>query len=403
MSEALPEPIPLDEAQRRLLDLAQPLDRLETLPVALVSERYLAEDCIAQRTQPPTDLSAMDGYAIRAQDASGPWEIIGESAAGHPYGGALGKGEAVRISTGAAMPAGADCVLIQENAVRDGDRLTLSGKAPEMGAHIRQEGFDFAREQTVLSMGTQLGAAQIALAFAAGHATLPVHALPSVAILDSGDELVADPADCGDNRIPASNGVMLEAMIANYCSSVLRLGPVKDEASALAEALKNAENVDVLVTSGGASVGDHDLVRPALEKWGANIEFWRVKMKPGKPIMVARRGKQLVIGLPGNPVSAYVGAFLFLLPLLKRLAGAAQPLPSMTDAALDGTLAATGPRLELVRGVLSNGTVSPLGVQDSSGLNAFAQANALIRRDPHSEVTSDDGRVQIYPLSSNSA
>ena len=398
MNGALPKPIPLDEAQRRLLDLAQPLGEVEILPIDQAGGRYLADNCIARRTQPPADLSAMDGYAIRANDGTGPWKIIGESAAGHPFAGNVCKGQAVRVSTGSAIPAGADAVLIQENAARQGDRLTSTGSMPERGKHIRRKGFDFASGDTVLPKGTKLGAAQLALAFAAGHGSLPVLSQPKVAILDSGDELVADPSDCGGQQIPASNGLMLEAMISGQCHSIKRLGPVKDDPEALAVALAKADDVDLLVTSGGASVGDHDLIRPALETWGADIQFWRVKMKPGKPIMVARRGRQLIIGLPGNPVSAYVGAFLFVLPMLRHMSGASQPTPGLVDARLDGKLPATGQRLELVRGVWTGSTVSPLGVQDSSGLNALTRANALIRREPHSDGVWDGADVQMYPL-----
>lgn len=304
MTEALPEPLPLDEAQARILELATPLGG-EELPIADALGRYLAEDCVARRTQPPADLSAMDGYALKSADGSGPWRIIGESAAGHPFEGAVGSGEAIRISTGAYLPEGADSVLIQESTARDGATLNLTGDGPILGKNIRRKGFDFSDGDVVLSKGRLIEPAQIGLAFAAGHSSLNVGKLPTVAILDSGDELSSDPANCADGQIPASNGVMLQSMVSLLSGSVLRLGPVKDDREALAKALAQAEEADVLVTTGGASVGDHDLIRPALQDWGAELDFWRVKMKPGKPIMVARRGPQTILGLPGNPVSAY--------------------------------------------------------------------------------------------------
>jgi molybdopterin molybdotransferase len=231
----------------------------------------------------------------------------------------------LRISTGALMPEGGEAVLLQELAERDGERLALTPGGEASARHIRRRGFDFAVGEPVLQAGLRLGPAQLALALTAGHggATLEVGRLPRVAVIDSGDELVAGAAQWDDHRLPASNGAMIAAMASPLASSVECLGPVPDRMEALAAALARAEQADVVVTSGGASVGDHDLVRPALEAWGAEIDFWRVMMKPGKPILLARRGAQWILGLPGNPVSSYVTAFLFLLPLLRRLAARA--------------------------------------------------------------------------------
>lgn len=393
---AFPPPLPLAEAQTRLLDMVAALPA-ETLPVEQCLGRYLAAPLVSTRTQPPADLSAMDGYAMLLKDIAGPWKVVGESAAGHPFIGALKAGEAIRISTGALMPDGICAMLIQENATREGDLLTLSDGEPTP-RHIRAKGFDFAAGETLLEAGTKIGAAQVALALSGGHGSLPVGRLPTLAILDSGDELALDPADCAVHQIPASNGAMLDAMTSPLSGDVIRLGPVADRMEAMGEALARATSADILVSSGGASVGDHDLVRPALEEWGAEIDFWRVAMKPGKPLLVARRGKQIILGLPGNPTSSYVTAFAFLLPLLRKLAGAVSGLPMEQNMELDGDLTATSGRLEFVRARIDGGRAIPIDEQDSSALVALASADALILRPPHSGKAEKGSRVQLFIL-----
>lgn len=392
-------PIPLAEAWDRLLGPAEPLP-VEQVPVAEASGRYLAAEVLAARTQPAADLSAMDGYALCDGDETGPWQVVGESAAGHPFAGVLHTGQAIRISTGALMPAGGALVVLQENTRRDSDRLELNGAGVPSARHIRRTGFDFRTDLQVLAKGAHIGPPQIAVALSAGHGELPVHCLPSVAIMDSGDELSADPTACAVHQIPASNGAMLAAMAAPLAAEVRRIGPVPDTAAALATALAAAEDVDVLVTSGGASVGDHDLVRPALEAWGAQINFWRVAIKPGKPLMVARRGHQWIVGLPGNPVSSYVTAFLFLLPLLRRLAGATEDsaLPSPLPARLAAPVPATEGRQEFLRAELAFDTVAPLGEQDSSALATLARANALIVRPANAAKLAAGEVVPVYLL-----
>jgi len=372
-------PLPLAEAQERLLSAVEPLSA-EDVPVEQAVGRCLAEPLGAARTQPAADLSAMDGYAMRADDLAGPWRVVGESAAGHPFAGALQAGAAIRISTGALMPTGECAVLLQENARRDGDTLALNGEGEPTPRHIRREGFDFRTGDRLLEPGARIGPAQLALALAAGRGALAVHRLPSLAILDSGDELAADPTACAPHRIPASNGAMLAAMAAPHAASVRRLGPVPDRLDAMLAALDKASDVDVIVTSGGASVGDHDLVRPALEQWGARIDFWRVAVRPGKPLLVARKGRQWILGLPGNPVSSYVTAFLFLLPLLRRLGGAAEPLPRPIAMRLGADLPPVGERTEFVRARMADGLLVPVHEQDSSALAALARAEALIER-----------------------
>lgn len=391
----LPPPLPLAEAQARLLSRVEPQAQT-TVPGEQALGRYLAAPLLAERTQPAADLSAMDGYAMRADDLAGPWQVVSESAAGHPFARALLPGEAVRVSTGALMPPGDCAVLLQENAARDGDRLALNGEGDPTARHIRRAGFDFRHGDEVLPAGIRIGPAQLALAISAGHGHLPVRALPSLAILDSGDELAADPPACAVHQIPASNGAMLAAMAAPYAASIARLGPVPDRLDAMLAALESASEADVIVTSGGASVGDHDLVRPALEQWGAEIDFWRVAMKPGKPLMVARRGRQWVLGLPGNPVSSYVTAFLFLLPLLRALGGATEPLPKAVTMPLGAPLPPTGNRMEFIRARIEDGALVPVAEQDSSALGALARAEVLIERPADTPPALAGALVRAY-------
>lgn len=372
----------LEEAQERVLALV-PKMPIESAPIETATGRYLAEDLQAQRTQPPADLSAMDGYAIGGEH-QGPWKLVGESRAGTPFDRKLAQGETVRISTGAHVPSGADRILIQENAQVDGEAVTCFQDFPNAMRHIRQRGFDFSAGDTVLNAGTHIGPAQLALAIGAGHASLNVRRAPKVAVLDSGDELVADPAHCAEHQIPASNGAMIAAMLAELGCEVVRLGPVPDDREALASALGKAEGTDILVTTGGASVGDHDLMRPTLEAWGAKLDFWKVAMKPGKPIMVAMRGKQVIFGLPGNPVSSFVTCFLFVLPLVRAALGVRQPLPARATLAAGCDLPSIGSRREFLRAYWNGAAVNLADSQDSSALAALAQANCLIDRPANS-------------------
>ena len=372
----------LEEAQDRVLALA-PKMPIESVPIETATGRYLAEDLQAQRTQPPSNLSAMDGYAIGGEH-QGPWKLVGESRVGTPYDRKLAQGETVRISTGAHVPSGADRILIQENAQVDEAFVTCFQDFPNAMRHIRQRGFDFSAGDTVLNTGAPIGPAQLALAIGAGHGSLNVRRAPKVTVLDSGDELVANPAHCAEHQIPASNGAMIAAMLAELGCEVVRLGPVPDDREALASALVKAEGTDILVTTGGASVGDHDLIRPALEAWGAKLDFWKVAMKPGKPIMVAMRGKQVIFGLPGNPVSSFVTCFLFVLPLVRAAMGARQPLPARATLAAGCDLPSIGSRREFLRAYWNGAAVNLADSQDSSALAALAQANCLIDRPANS-------------------
>lgn len=395
-------PIPLEEAQAQLLALATPLP-LERVDVDRALGRYLAEPLRARRTQPAAALSAMDGYAVTDGDLAGPWRVVGESAAGHPFPGTFDRGEAVRISTGAILPAGASAVILQEDLARLADQLTLTGEPPAPAhKHIRPCGMDFTEGGEVLPTGTRVGPAQLALAISAGHAHVPVRRRPRVMVMDSGDELSADPETCAAHQIPASNGAMLAAMARSVACEVRRIGPVPDTMDALGMAFVQAEDADVIVTSGGASVGDHDLVRPALQAWGAQIGFWRVAIKPGKPILVATRQsggrQQIILGLPGNPVSSHVTAYLFMLPLLRALLGASRPLPIAATMQLGAPLPATGSRRSFLRATWHEDRVMPQALQDSSALASLAASNVLIDRAANAPAAAAGDRVSGYWL-----
>ncbi len=370
--------IGVDEAQARLLALASPLPAID-VPVSQAVGHYIAEDVIAKRTQPAADLSAMDGYAIRFADMPGPWRVIGESAAGRPFGGSVEAGEAVRIFTGAHVPDGADSILIQEEAVRDGGKLTLTGEGPpNLNAHIRRKGGDFSKDDRLLDAGTQLNAGAIAAAVMAGYGSLAVGGRPKVCIIASGDELLPPGESCDVAHIPSSNNVMLAAMLDGLPCGVEDRGIVADDLARLETTLRNCAGADIIVTSGGASVGDHDLVQQALRNVGAEIDFWKVAMRPGKPVMAGRLGKAIVLGLPGNPSSAFVTAFLFLLPLVRRLGGSRVPLPKVLQGLSATDLPAGGVRTDYFRARTESGVISIFSKQDSGLLAPLSQANALL-------------------------
>lgn len=384
----------LEEAQVRLLALAEPLETVK-IPVNEAAGRYLGTSLIAQRTQPAADLSAMDGYATAGPM---PWRVIGESRCGEPFAGKISTGKAVRISTGALIPDGADRIALQEEVDRMGDEVIHRGDLPQAGKHIRRAGFDFAKGDLLLKAGTRIGPAHIALIRAAGHGEIAVHREPAVTLMDIGDELTADPEHCLVQTIPASNGAMLSAMAAHISRNVHAVGPLPDRIEEIVHAFEHASSCDLIVTSSGASVGDHDLIRPALEAWGAEIEFWRVAIKPGKPLMVARRGKQIILGLPGNPVSSFVTGFLFMLPLLRHLAGANAPFPLRRTSRSGVDLPPTGPRRTFVRAIDDGTTVTPVSEQDSSSLRSLVGSNALIERREHAPEVKAGSDVPIYLL-----
>ncbi len=371
--------VPVAEAQSRLFALKPPV-ATEDVPLPHAAGRWAAADILAARTQPVADLSAMDGYAIRFADLPGPWTVIGESAAGRPFDGTVDAYQATRIFTGAAMPTGADTVLIQEEAGRDGDRLTLTGEGPgHLGRNTRARGLDFHTGTRLIATGDRLTPARIAVAATGGLPTLPVRRRIRVAIAATGDELVPAGTMPVGSQLPESNGVMLAAMLADLPVDIVDLGILPDRLDALRDAFAAVE-ADLLVTTGGASVGDHDLVRPALEAAGGTIDFWRIALRPGKPMMAGRLGAAAVLGLPGNPVSAFVTATLFVRPLIAHLAGARDPLPQTGTVLLGEDLPANGPRTDYLRAEIREGRAYASTIQDSSMLLTLARSTCLIVR-----------------------
>ena len=391
--------ISVDEAQARLLALVTPLPPVERDLMQAV-RHYVHAPLIAMRTQPAADLSAMDGYAIALQDFPGPWRVIGESAAGHPFAGDLQRGEAVRIFTGAYVPQNADSVLIQENAVRDGDLLNATlDRPPVFGANIRRLGGDFHAGDAVLPKGTYLDAGAIAVAAMAGHGRLMVGGVPRIAIAATGDELAPAGSAIGPAQIPCSNSPMLQAMLAGLPCDVRDAGILRDDLTALETSLSAlCEQVDIIVTTGGASVGDHDLVQTALMNIGAQMDFWKVAMRPGKPLMAGKVGNTVVLGLPGNPSSAFVTAFLFLLPLIRHMAGCNAPLPAYFEAATLTDLPAGGDRAEYMRATVEGGHITPFMTQDSGLTRNLSQANALLVQQPNVPPRAKGSVVQYMRL-----
>ena len=390
--------ITLAEAQARLIALAKPVSS-ETVPLLGSIGRWLAADVIAQRTQPARDLSAMDGYAVNAADELRSWRVIGESAAGKPFLEQVGDGEAVRIFTGAALPPGSNTIVIQENITRDGDVITLSeGNPPEAARHVRPLGGDFARGDVLITAGTRLSSAGIALAAMGGHGSVSVRRPIRIAIISSGDELVAPGMQTDDDHIPATNALMIASMLDGRPIEINDIGIVADTLDALIIAIKKAANADIIVTSGGASVGDHDLVHPALIAAGATLDFWKVAMRPGKPLMAGQLGDSLVLGLPGNPVSAFVTAILFLKPAIAALSGAADALPRTLTGILAVAMRAVGARTDHIRARLSENRLFPVGIDDSAALKGLARADALIVREAGAPIANIGDFVQFIPL-----
>lgn len=376
--------LPVVEAQGRLLTLASPLP-VETVPLVEAAGRWAAEEVHARRDQPAQDLSAMDGYAIRYAERPGPWTVVGESVAGAGLGRPLLPGEAARIFTGAPVPDGADCVLVQEEAARDGEQLFMAGEGPRrVGGNIRLKATDFEYGFPLIAKGRRIDARHVALAGIGGYGTIPVRRKPRIALISTGDELLPLGAPTPGASLPASNAAMLAALLAGRPAEVRDRGIVPDDLDRIAQVFRDtAGEADIIVTTGGVSVGDRDLVRPALEKAGARLDFWRVAMKPGKPLLAGTLGGAIVLGLPGNPVSAYVTACLFLLPLIARMGGATDPLPNARTVTLGAPLPANGERQEYLRARIEGGRAFAPDGQDSAALVALAAAGGLIIRPPH--------------------
>ncbi|MES1974904.1 MAG: molybdopterin molybdotransferase MoeA [Pseudomonadota bacterium] len=398
MNKKPPSLLPVEEAQARLFAMA-PAVPAEIVPVRDASGRWAASDILALRTQPATDLSAMDGYAIRFADLPGPFRLIGESAAGRPYpGSVVGPQEAVRIFTGAAMPDGADTVLVQEEAARSGDSILLAGEGPRaLGRNVRCQGLDFSLGDPLVASGERLTPARIAVAATGGHGALCVNRRIRVAIVATGDELVPPGSALTGALLPESNGAMLSAMLADLPVEIADLGILPDRLDVMTAAFA-AVQADILVTTGGASVGDHDLVRPALEAAGGRLDFWRIALRPGKPMMAGRLGEAIVLGLPGNPVSAFVTALLFLRPLIAVMAGARDPLLRTSSAILGEDLPANDHRQDYLRAELRDRHVYASSIQDSSMLRTLARANCLIVRAPGAPAIAAGEPVEILTI-----
>ena len=389
--------LPIAEAQARLLAGIDPVDT-ETLPLRAAAGRWASADIAALRTQPAADLSAMDGYAIRFADMPGPWRVTGESAAGRPFAGDVGAGEATRIFTGAAMPAGADTVLVQEEAAREADRLMLAGEGPpHCGRNTRRTGLDFSIDDVLIAKGERLTPARLALAATAGHGMLPVHRRVRIAIAATGDELAEPGAPLTDLSLPESNRAMLVAMLADLPVEIVDLGILPDDLSTIRDAFAGV-GADLLVTSGGASVGDHDLIRPALEAAGGTIDFWRVALRPGKPMLAGRLGRAAVLGLPGNPVSTFVTTILFVKPLIAALAGSNHPLPRTRPGILGEDLPANNDRTDYLRAAERDGRAYAAAIQDSSMLRTLARSTCLIVRPARAPAACAGDSAEILDL-----
>lgn len=397
--------LPVAEALARVLASVPGPVEAETVPVGACAGRTLAADVAALRTQPPFANSAMDGYAVRAADVTTVptrLAVIGESAAGRGFRGSVGAGEAVRIFTGAPLPAGADAVVIQEDTEAADSAVIVRARATA-GRHVRAAGLDFAAGDRLLLAGTRLDPRRISLAAAGGHPTLQVRRRPRVAILATGDELVRPGEPAGPDQIVASNTLALAAIAEAAGAEAIDLGIAGDSVAALEAAFAEARarRADLLVTLGGASVGEHDLVQSALRGGGLDLGFWRVALRPGKPLMHGRLGSMLVLGLPGNPVSSIVCGHLFVVPAIRALVGDPDAAADRSEPArLGADLARNDGRQDYLRARLAFdaerwpvATAAPQ--QDSSMLSTLAACDALIIRPPHAPAARSGDPCRI--------
>ena len=374
---------------------------VEVVALAEAWGRVAADDVMARVDQPPADVSAMDGYAVRHGDA-GPRRVVGAAPAGHPFMGMVGTGEAVRLFTGSIMPDGADCVVLQEDAVRDGEVVTLTVE-PQAGRHVRRGGGDFRLGEVLVGAGTRLGARGVGLVAAGNHAWVAVRRRPVVAILATGDEIGLPGEPIGAGGIVSSNAHALAAFVRGRGGVAMVLPIARDTSEGVAAAAAAARGADLLLTTGGASVGEHDLVQAGLGTQGFVLDFWKIAMRPGKPLISGRLGEMPVLGLPGNPVSALVCAVLFLGPMLERMQGMAGDAPAVSLARLGEALPANDARADHLRATLAvgNGGVlvaTPMARQDSSMLRALHEADALVMREPHATAVVAGEEVSIIRL-----
>jgi molybdopterin molybdotransferase len=394
----------VSEARRRILEDVAPTEP-ENVAIEAAAGRTLAAPLSARLTQPPFDASAMDGYAVRAADTQilpATLTVIGEAAAGHPFGGSVNTGQAVRIFTGAPMPAGTDAIVIQENTARDGAKVIVCEGIADPG-HIRHRGIDFKQGDTLLPAGRRIGPREIALAASMGHGTLQVSRRPRIAMLSTGDELVPPGRTPGPGQIVASNHLGVGALLEVAGAEVRQLGIARDTREDLAAHIAQAADSDVLVTIGGASVGDHDLVRPVLEARGMALSFWKIAMRPGKPLMFGKLGAARVVGLPGNPVSSLVCGRIFLVPLVRALLGQSAASEDTVQAHVTVALAPNGPREHYMRATSRPGPdgmplVTPVRSQDSSLLSALSEADCLLLRPVEAPAVPSGGLVPILRL-----
>jgi molybdopterin molybdotransferase len=398
--------MPVADALAAVLAGAEPLPE-EMAALDAAYHRVLARDVAARRTQPPQAMSAMDGYAVRAADATHPGarlKVIGEVAAGRPFERKIGAGEASRIFTGGVIPVGADAVVIQEDTVADGSHIDIT-EAAVAGRHIRPAGVDFKEGDVLLAAGSRLTDRDLSLAAGMNYPELPVRRRPKVAILATGDELVMPGATPGPGQIVYSNGYALWALARAEGAETVDLGIAADTVEATTQGIRRARDAhsDILITTGGASVGDHDLVKRSLEAEGVAIAFWRIAMRPGKPMMHGRLGAMRVIGLPGNPVSSYVCGFLFLVPLIRALSGRAAIHHVRETAVLGRDVAANDQREDYLRARLeerADGALiaTPVNHQDSSLLANLAAARALVIRPPFAPTAMAGASCEILKL-----
>ena len=396
--------ISVEEARARIL-AALPLLGAETVAIQSAHGRVTAEDLSARLTHPPDPVSAMDGYALRSADV-GPMPLrlrkIGVSRAGERFKGQLEPGACIRIFTGAVIPEGADVIALQEDADEAGDEVILREVAPP-GRFIRRAGLDFSTGQLLVPAGRPLTARDIGLLASSGHGEVQVRRRPRVAILSTGDELVAPGAIPGPDQIVGSNGVALAAAVESWGAQAVEIGIAADETGAIAEASDQAQGADILITSGGASAGDHDLVQAGFAERDFKTDFWRIAMRPGKPLMFGHVGELPVLGVPGNPVSALVCAMLFLRPALRKMLGMAETLPGFDRARLTVAMGANDKREEYGRGRLERAAdggllVTPFGAQDSAMQKLLADADCLIRRAPHAVAAAEGEEVEVIRL-----
>ncbi len=395
--------MPVNEALEKVVAGVKP-KAAEMIDLTKAHGRVLAKDVAARRDQPPFPASAMDGYAIRHADIQhvpAVLRIIGVSAAGHGFRGTVKAGEAVRIFTGAPVPKGADTVVIQENAESDGAAVVINAEA-RPAQHIRRQGLDFSRGDILLKQGRTLNARDLGLAAAMNCATLPVRQMPRVALLTTGDELVRPGGRLRTDQIVSSNGAALSAFVRHFGGSAHDLGIVRDRLGDTMRGVARAAAFDILVTTGGASVGDHDFVHEALSQSGVMLGFWKIALRPGKPLMFGRKGKLRVLGLPGNPVSALVCARLFLKPLLDAYLGRAPEEP-MVRARLATAMTDNDNRQDYVRARITSGVdgvlvATPFSIQDSSMQRTLGEAAGLIVRAPHAPAAESGEMVDLLPI-----